>query len=77
VTYQAPPPTRDRPAFLARHLPALIVLGVAVVFIIENTRRIRIRALGPEVTAPLWLVLLITLVAGMLDLAPIQRRRRR
>jgi uncharacterized integral membrane protein len=77
VTYDPPPRTPDRPAFVARHLLALIVLVAAVVFIIENTRRVRIRALGPEVTAPLWLVLLITLVAGMLVLALIQRRRRR
>jgi uncharacterized integral membrane protein len=69
------PPRQRR--FLVRHLAALVILGVAVVFIAENTRRVRLRALGPEVTAPLWAVLAGTLVAGMLILLLLQRRRRR
>jgi uncharacterized integral membrane protein len=63
--------------FLVRHLAALVILAVAVIFIAENTRRVRLRALGPEVTAPLWAVLAGTLVAGMLILLLLQRRRRR
>jgi uncharacterized integral membrane protein len=48
---------------------------LAVIFIAENTKRVKIRALGPTVSTPLWLALLITLVAGML--IPILSRRRR
>jgi uncharacterized integral membrane protein len=45
----------------------VLVLGVlALVFIFENTRDVRIRLLIPEVTMPLWLALLITFVIGWL-----------
>lgn len=46
---------------------AVLVLGVlALVFIFENTRDVRIRLLIPEVTMPLWLALLIPYVVGWL-----------
>ena len=70
----APPPQRS---FFARHLVALILLVLAVIFLVENTRRVRIRVIGPEVKMPLWLALAATLVAGMLILLLAQRRRRR
>ncbi|MFG1811819.1 DUF1049 domain-containing protein [Streptomyces sp. NPDC049040] len=45
----------------------VLVLGLlALVFVFENTRDVRIRLIGPEVTMPLWLALLITLVIGWL-----------
>ncbi|NUS14572.1 MAG: LapA family protein [Streptomyces sp.] len=45
----------------------VLVLGVlALVFVFENTRDVRIRLLIPEVTMPLWLALLIPLVIGWL-----------
>ncbi|MFI0719249.1 DUF1049 domain-containing protein [Streptomyces sp. NPDC021224] len=45
----------------------VLVLGVlALVFIFENTRDVRIRLLIPEVTMPLWLALLIPYVIGWL-----------
>lgn len=46
---------------------AVAVLAVlALVFIFENTRRIRIRLLIPEVTMPLWIALLGCFVIGAL-----------
>jgi uncharacterized integral membrane protein len=69
-------PTRHR-NFLARHLLALIILAGAIVFIAENTGRVRIRVIGPRITVPLWEALAVTLVAGMVILALGQRRRRR
>ena len=73
---ESPQQPRSR-AFLVRLVAGLIVLAVAVVFMAENTRKVRVRALVPEVTAPLWAVLAATLVAGMLILMLVQRRRRR
>lgn len=58
----------------------VLVLGVlALVFIFENTRDVRIRLLVPEVTMPLWLALLITYVIGWLcgRFLITSRRRRR
>ena len=77
VTHQAPPPQREkgRGGFIARHLLALVILVVAIVFIVENRHRVRIRALVPWVTIPLWEALAVTIVAGMLILALVRRRR--
>lgn len=45
----------------------VLVLGaLALVFVFENTRDVRIRLLVPEVTMPLWLALLATFVVGWL-----------
>jgi uncharacterized integral membrane protein len=79
VSNNAPPPRTHerRSGFLVRHLATLIVLAAAVVFVAENTHRVRIRVLVPWVTVPLWEALAATLVAGMLILALAQRRRRR
>ncbi len=42
-----------------------IVLGIVVViFIFENTHKTDIRFIGPKVSAPLWLALVITAVLG-------------
>lgn len=73
----SPPGQASRSGFVTRHVVALIIFVVAVVFVAENTGNVRVRAVVPEVTAPLWEVLAATLVAGMLILLLVQRRRRR
>jgi uncharacterized integral membrane protein len=70
-----PQQKKGRGGFVARHLLAFVILVVAVVFVVENTHRVRIRALVPWVTIPLWEALVVTIVAGMVILALIQRRR--
>jgi uncharacterized integral membrane protein len=70
-----PQQQKGRGRFIARHLLALVILGVAIVFIGENRHQVRIRALVPWVTIPLWEALAVTIVAGMLILALIQHRR--
>ena len=56
----------------------VLVLGVlALIFIFENTRDVRIRLLIPEVTMPLWLALLITFVVGWLCGRFLRRSSRR
>jgi uncharacterized integral membrane protein len=73
----SPGTPRRGSAFLGRHALALILAVLAIIFIAENTKRVKIRALGPTVSTPLWLALLITLVAGMLIAILAQRRRNR
>jgi uncharacterized integral membrane protein len=63
--------------FLGRHALAIILLVLAIIFIAENTRKVKIRALGPTVTAPLWLAFVVTLAAGMLIAVLASRRRSR
>lgn len=56
----------------------VLVLGaLALVFIFENRQDVRIRLVGPEVTMPLWLALLITFVVGWLCGRFLRRSRRR
>jgi uncharacterized integral membrane protein len=76
TTYDSRRSERPRSRFVARHLAGLIVLAAAIVFVAENTHKVRIRVLGPLATMPLWEALAATLVAGMLILLLIQRRRR-
>ncbi|MFI1253052.1 DUF1049 domain-containing protein [Streptomyces netropsis] len=55
----------------------LLVLAVlALVFIFENTREVRIRLIVPEVVMPLWLALAAMLVIGWLLGRFLHRRRR-
>ena len=56
---------------------AAITAGVlAVIFIVENNHKTKIRFIIPQVNAPLWLALLITAVLGGIAGALLQRRRR-
>ena len=50
---------------------------LAAIFMVENTGRVRIRVIGPVVTARLWEALLATFIAGMVTLILVQRRRRK
>jgi uncharacterized integral membrane protein len=54
------------------------VIGIVVlVFIIENTRSTKIRFIGPQVKAPLWLALVIAAALGAVAGLLIDRRRTR
>ncbi|UQI47037.1 DUF1049 domain-containing protein [Streptomyces sp. HU2014] len=44
----------------------LAVAVLALVFVFENTRHVKIRIIGPEVSMPLWLALAAMLVVGWL-----------
>ncbi|RBM20843.1 LapA family protein [Streptomyces sp. PT12] len=41
-----------------------VIAGLTLWFVFANTRQTRIRLLIPEVTMPLWLALLFTLIIG-------------
>jgi len=40
--------------FLARHLAALVLFALAVIFIAENRSKVHLRVIGPHVTLPVW-----------------------
>jgi uncharacterized integral membrane protein len=45
----------------------LVLTVLALIFIFENTHKVRIRVIVPEVTMRLWAALLITFVIGVLS----------
>jgi len=51
-------------AFVRSHWLALTLLVVAIVFILQNRSSTRIDFLFLSLTAPLWLTLTVTLLAG-------------
>ena len=59
----------------AGQVAALVVLTVLVVVILENTRRVTVRLIVPEVHTSLAVALLIAGVLGALVLLLVQRRR--
>lgn len=63
-SYQSQPPQKQGRSISAGQIGAVIALVVGLVFVFENTRKVPIRFLVPEVTAPLWLALLITFLLG-------------
>lgn len=61
--------------FTAARISVMAVAIVAVVFIFENTRQVKIRLLIPEVTMPLCLALLAMFLIGVVCGACFLRRR--
>nr|WP_093736450.1 MULTISPECIES: lipopolysaccharide assembly protein LapA domain-containing protein [unclassified Streptomyces] len=47
-------------------IATLVLIALAAIFIFENTRKVRIRLIIPEVTMRLWAALLIAFVVGLL-----------
>ncbi|HZD97527.1 MAG TPA: LapA family protein [Micromonosporaceae bacterium] len=74
---QARPKRRARVP--AKVILTLLILGAALWFIFANTQDVKIRLWVPTVSGPMWLVLLVTFVVGMLLglLTPRLMRRRR
>ena len=60
----------------ARLILGLVLLVLLIVFSVENTRSVRMRVIGPEIHAPLFLALLIAAVVGVLIGLVVRRRRR-
>jgi uncharacterized integral membrane protein len=63
----------------AKVIVALLILAAALWFIFANTQDVKIRLWVPTVSGPLWVVLLVTFVVGMLLglITPRLMRRRR
>jgi len=60
----------------ARVIVGLVLLVLLIVFSAENTRSVKMRVIGPEIHAPLFLALLIAAVVGVLIGLVVRRRRR-
>ena len=58
-------------------ITVLVLAVLALVFIFENTRNVKIRLLIPEVTTPLWMALLATFIVGGLCGMYLRHSRRR
>ena len=65
-----------RPAVTRRLTAAAVLVAILVVFIVENTRRTRIRFIVPIVTVPVWIALFAATVIGVVAGALIGRHRR-
>ena len=63
----------------AKVIVALVILAAALWFIFANTQDVKVRLWVPTVTAPMWVVLLVTFAVGMLLglVTPRLMRRRR
>jgi uncharacterized integral membrane protein len=54
-----------------------LLFVLVIVFIVENSRKVKVRLIIPEVTAPLYVTILIAAVLGGLITALLRYRRRR
>lgn len=72
----APEPGKGRKRLGAREIGALVVFVLLVVFIVENTRKVRIRFIFPEFDAPLFVALLVAALVGALVLWLVEQRVR-
>ena len=72
----APPSGRVR-RFALRYWVALILAGLAAIFIAQNRDRVNIQVLWITVTAPMWLFFAGLLVVGILIGLLLRRRRRK
>ncbi|MFI6638053.1 lipopolysaccharide assembly protein LapA domain-containing protein [Streptomyces sp. NPDC050504] len=61
--------------FTPGRIAVIAVFVLALVFIFENTRQVKIRLLIPEVSMPLYLALLMVFVVGVLCGGYFFRRR--
>jgi uncharacterized integral membrane protein len=60
----------------SKRVMILVIVVAAIWFILVNTQRVSIRLWVPHVTAPLWLVLVLTFAGGLITGLLLQRRNR-
>jgi uncharacterized integral membrane protein len=60
----------------SKRVMILVIVVAAIWFIVVNTQRISIRLWVPHITAPLWLVLVLTFAGGLITGLLLQRRNR-
>jgi uncharacterized integral membrane protein len=75
----SPPSSREpaRRTVSPRQIAGAVLLVLVLVFIFENTKKVNVRLIGPEVHAPLFVALLIAALLGALGTLLIQWRRGR
>jgi uncharacterized integral membrane protein len=71
-----PPADKKRPVSVGQILGGLLFVLV-IIFIVENSRSVKIRLIVPEVKAPLYIAILIAAVLGALITWLLRYRRHR
>jgi uncharacterized integral membrane protein len=61
-----PTPKQEKPGLPPRLVGAGIAVVLAVIFVFENTRQVRIRFIIPTATVHVWAALLVSLALGIL-----------
>jgi uncharacterized integral membrane protein len=61
----------------SKRIAILVIVVAALWFIFVNTQRVSIYLWVPKITAPLWLVLVLTFAVGLVAGLLLQRRNRR
>jgi uncharacterized integral membrane protein len=61
----------------SKRIAILVIVVAALWFIFVNTQRVSIYLWVPKITAPLWLVLVLTFAVGLVTGLLLQRRNRR
>jgi uncharacterized integral membrane protein len=61
----------------AKRITILVIVVAALWFIFANTQRVSIYLWVPKITAPLWLVLVLTFAVGLITGLLLRRRNRR
>jgi uncharacterized integral membrane protein len=69
--------TGAKRAVSAGQILGAVLFVLVIVFIIENSRSVKIRLIGPEVKAPLYVAILISAVLGALIAWLLRVRRHR
>jgi uncharacterized integral membrane protein len=59
----------------SKRVLVLVIVVAAIWFILVNTQRVSIRLWVPHITAPLWLVLVLTFAGGLITGLLLQRNR--
>jgi uncharacterized integral membrane protein len=59
----------------SKKITILVIVVAAIWFILVNTQRVSIYLWVPKVTAPLWLVLVITFAGGLITGLLVRRNR--
>jgi uncharacterized integral membrane protein len=72
----APPSGKRRRSISTGQILGGLLFVLVVVFIVENSRQVKIRLLVPEVKAPLYVAILIAAVLGALIAGLLRLRRR-
>ncbi|MDR1999206.1 MAG: LapA family protein [Frankiaceae bacterium] len=69
------PEPSSRSWLTSRTVGAAVIVAISIIFVLENTQRVRVRFLVPKVSAPLWLALVVAFALGAAFGLFLSRRR--
>ena len=55
----------DKRSLEPRQIAAIVLVLLMFIFVVENTRRVKIRFIIPAVTTSVWVALLVSIVVGI------------